>query len=174
MFQITWDNFRNRLSSSRKSSKQDPNLEILLELEDDEPRWGETQATSAVGAPAPPNVQHAHGFTRVGTKNYLDGTRELGILKRDGATGHASEDISHIFRIDPDTLYHPYAENSKYSHCTKAYVGNGAVEPLRWLPIEASKRNAELFHFCEHPLDVLPAFLISFSPTKVVSVYIID
>ena len=68
-------------------------------------------------------------------------------------------DICHLFVIDPDSRYYPYPEFSKNSYygIMKAHFGDVAIESLQTLPLEASRRNAELLHFCE-------CFLLSFSP----------
>jgi hypothetical protein len=61
------------------------------------------------------------------------------------------EDISHLFVINPNSRYYPYPEFSKNSYygIMKAHFGDAAIQSLHSLPLEASKRNAELLHFCE-------------------------
>lgn len=47
--------------------------------------------------------------------------------------------------------YFPYPEDCQNSYfgIMSSYVENSVVEPLQSLPIEATRRNAELFHMCE-------------------------
>jgi hypothetical protein len=151
----------------RKSSKQGKYLEKVLELEDDDPRSGESEAGSSA-VPPTPNAHHAYGLTILKTNIPLHGTRELGIspgqprgdrsslqtelFKREKSPSSEASggDISHIFRVDPESLYYPEDYKSSYYGITKAHVGNAATEPLHFLPIEVSKHNAQLLHFCQY------------------------
>jgi len=143
-------------------------LEKVLELENDDLRSGESEAGSSATVVLPtPNASHAYGLTILKTNIPLHGTREPGIspcqpkgdhsslhieqLKREKSPSSASGgDISHIFRVDPQSLYYLDDYKSSYYRVPKAHVGNAAVEPLRFLPVDVSKRNAQLFHFCKN------------------------
>ncbi len=50
--------------------------------------------------------------------------------------------------VDLRSPYFPYPENCQNSYfgIFKSYVGSSPIEPLHSLPIEATRRNAELFH----------------------------
>jgi hypothetical protein len=57
------------------------------------------------------------------------------------------EDKSHV---DARSPYFPYPEDCQNSYfgIMMSYVGTSPLEPLHSLPIEATKRNAELMHMC--------------------------
>jgi hypothetical protein len=73
-------------------------------------------------------------------------TFEIPILGDDG-----SEHEKVKSHVDLRSSYFPYPEDCQNSYfgIMSSYVGNSAVEPLQSLPIEATRRNAELFHMCE-------------------------
>jgi hypothetical protein len=74
-------------------------------------------------------------------------------IRQDSPAGSEtpSGDISHLFVINPDSRYYPYPEFSQNSYygIMKAHFGDAAIQSLHSLPLEASRRNAELLHFCE-------------------------
>ena len=73
-------------------------------------------------------------------------TFEIPILG-DDESGHEKAK-SHVDLRSP---YFPFPEDCQNSYfgIMSSYVGSSAVEPLHSLPIEATRRNAELFHMCE-------------------------
>ena len=58
------------------------------------------------------------------------------------------EDMSHVSARSP---YFPYPEDCQTSlfGIMTSYVGTSPVESLHSLPVEATRRNAELMHMCE-------------------------
>lgn len=77
-------------------------------------------------------------------------TFEIPIIGEDGSRlgSEHEEDKSHV---DIRSPYFPYPEDCQNSYfgIMMSYVGSSPVEPLHSLPIEATRRNAELFQLCE-------------------------
>lgn len=76
-------------------------------------------------------------------------TFEIPILINEGPHSEYVEDKSHV---DTRSPYFPYPEDCQNSYfgIMTSFVGNSPVEALQSLPIEATRRNAELFHLCEY------------------------
>jgi hypothetical protein len=79
-------------------------------------------------------------------------TRGLSPISRERLQSHpgSSYDISEIFLVDgprPDYPYQVHFDASQYG-VVNVQVGDPTTEPLHHLPIDVSRRNAELLHFC--------------------------
>jgi hypothetical protein len=63
---------------------------------------------------------------------------------------YQDDEISHLFRVSSQNPYYRIGSRSNPSHNVvfNMKVGDVGVERLYSLPIEPTRRNAELFHFC--------------------------
>ncbi len=87
------------------------------------------------------------------------GSRSLSTLREELQTHPGSTfDISRIFLIEVDSPDYPFPEDCEYPFpgIVTTNVGSPTIEPLRYLPIDFSRRNAELLHFCKWPPHYLP------------------
>jgi hypothetical protein len=79
-----------------------------------------------------------------------DSTFEIPIIGDDGSRicSEYEEDKSHV---DIRSPYFPYPEDCQNSYfgIMTSYVGTSPVEPLHSLPVDATRRNAELMHMCK-------------------------
>lgn len=62
----------------------------------------------------------------------------------------AGSDMLNIFSVDQSSPYYPLRDSLRTPNVRvmTVKVRDVAIEPLHYLPIEPSKRNAELLHFC--------------------------
>ncbi|KAH8651569.1 hypothetical protein BGZ60DRAFT_420744 [Tricladium varicosporioides] len=140
-----------------KPKKQRSNLERLVELNHDQLN----SSGSGAGYRGVGVVE-----SRIPTKS-RSGSADISkpSIKKEKGT---ESDISHIFQIDASFIHDPSVEALRSwpnSGVSNVQVGNDQIAPLVSLPIEATRRNAELFHFF---LQRLSPFMSSLDGTSAV------
>ncbi|KAH6662778.1 hypothetical protein B0J14DRAFT_610169 [Halenospora varia] len=146
-----------------KPKKQRTKLERLVELNHDQlSSSGSGAGYSGVGVVGVVGVVASRIPTKSGSGS--DDISRPSIKKEKGIESN----ISHIFQIDESFIHDPSVEALRSwpgSGVNNIQVGNDQIAPLASLPIEATRRNAELFHFF---LQKLSPFMSSLDGTDAV------
>lgn len=114
------------------------------------------------------------GLVRAGSPYSGGSTFQIPILSDYGSRlgPEYEEHKSHV-----RSPYFPYPEDCQNSYfgIMMSYVGSSPVEPLNSLPIEATRRNAELMHMCEYSMSTpKEGLLTGFSYRETFAVHVVD